>query len=146
MCAQRRCYLPTICLLLVASAPMVEAQEIASSFDQLRVLLKRGDSVTVTDRSGREITGRIADLSFSSLVLLVISRSTCSTRSTARRNALVSIGRRSSSCVLPTRLRRRPRDNRVELMMRAGCGSGETHRPDEPPSPFTENPCGFRKF
>jgi hypothetical protein len=52
-----------ICLLLMAGAPMVEAQEVANSFDQLRVLLKRGDTVSVTDSAGHEITGRIADVS-----------------------------------------------------------------------------------
>jgi hypothetical protein len=60
-----------ICLLLMAGAPIVQAQEIASSFDQLRVLLKRGDAVSVTDSAGHEITGRIADVSSSLLGVLV---------------------------------------------------------------------------
>jgi hypothetical protein len=60
-----------ICLLLMAGAPAVEAQDVASSFDQLRVLLKRGDTVSVTDSAGHEITGRIADVSPSLLGVLV---------------------------------------------------------------------------
>jgi hypothetical protein len=60
-----------ICVLLMAGAPMVQAQEVASSFDQLRVLLKRGDTVSVTDSAGHEITGRIADVSSSLLGVLV---------------------------------------------------------------------------
>lgn len=60
-----------LALLLIAVAARAGAQEIASSFDQLRVLVKPGDTVTVRDGSGRETTGRIADLSSSSLALLV---------------------------------------------------------------------------
>jgi hypothetical protein len=46
------------------------AQEIAGSFDQLRVLVKQGDRIRVTDTSGREVVGTIADLGVSSLALL----------------------------------------------------------------------------
>jgi hypothetical protein len=53
----------------VASSP-AEAQGIASSYDQLRLVVRPGDTVTVVDAKGRESTGRIADLS-SSLVLQV---------------------------------------------------------------------------
>jgi hypothetical protein len=45
------------------------AQGIARSFDQLQLLVRPGDKVTVTDASGREATGRIVDLSPSMLVL-----------------------------------------------------------------------------
>ena len=48
-----------LCLLLCASATRVEAQETASSFDQLAVLVKRGDEITVVDASGEETRGRI---------------------------------------------------------------------------------------
>lgn len=58
-------------LLLTAAASMVEAQELAGSFEQLRVLVKVGDTVSVTDGTGQEIRGTIAELSSSSLALLV---------------------------------------------------------------------------
>lgn len=64
----------TLLLLLLVTAPFAEAQEAATSLEQLQRLLREGDSVTVTDTSGREITGRIADLSASSLTLLAGTR------------------------------------------------------------------------
>src|SRR5688500_18411606 len=45
------------------------AQGIAGSFEQLQLLVRPGDKVTVTDASGHEATGRIVDLSTSMLVL-----------------------------------------------------------------------------
>ena len=60
-----------ILALLHASRVAADAQEIAGSFDQLRVLVKAGDRITVTDDAGREMTGRIAELSPSSLALVV---------------------------------------------------------------------------
>ena len=63
--------LVTICWLLIAVAPVVHAQEVATSFDQLRVLIKRGDTVTVTDTSGRAISGQVTDLSSSSIGILM---------------------------------------------------------------------------
>lgn len=59
-----------ILALLHASRVTVDAQEIAGSFDQLRVLVKPGDKITVTDDAGREVTGSIAELSPSSLALV----------------------------------------------------------------------------
>ena len=32
-----------------------EAQELAGSFEQLRVLVKKGDTVSVVDRAGKEV-------------------------------------------------------------------------------------------
>lgn len=58
-------------LVLAACVAAADAQELAGSFDQLRVLVKTGDKITVTDDAGRETTGRIAELSSSSLALLV---------------------------------------------------------------------------
>jgi hypothetical protein len=46
-------------------------QTVATSFEQLRTLVKNGDSVTVTDPMGNEIQGKIANLSASSLAVLV---------------------------------------------------------------------------
>lgn len=61
--------LPLTVLLACAASP-AGAQEIAGTFEQLRVLVKPGDRITVIDDAGRETTGSIADLSASSLVLL----------------------------------------------------------------------------
>lgn len=64
----RRCV--TACLLLAATASLAEAQR-ASSFAQLPLLIGPGDTITVTDRTGREMKGRIKNLSPSTLALLV---------------------------------------------------------------------------
>ena len=58
-------------LFLESVATAGQAQELAGSFDQLRVLVKSGDTVRVTDSSGREVRGAIAELSPSSLSLRV---------------------------------------------------------------------------
>lgn len=58
------------CAILVAVSTNARAQDLAHTFDQLRVLLKPGDTVTVTDDAGHETTGKIADLSASSLALV----------------------------------------------------------------------------
>jgi hypothetical protein len=58
-------------LVVAVAAPAVEAQEPATSLDQLRVLVKPGDTVTITDDAGRETKGKIASLSSASLELSV---------------------------------------------------------------------------
>src|SRR4051794_38234383 len=58
------------CLTLIGAAATVAAQEAATSFDELRGLVKVGDSVTVIDTIGHAIPGKIAEISSSSLVLL----------------------------------------------------------------------------
>jgi hypothetical protein len=60
-----------LCLLVMALASRAEAQGIATSFDQLRLLVRPGDTVSVTDTTGREVTGRIVVLSSSSLALMI---------------------------------------------------------------------------
>ena len=45
------------------------AQEPVKSFDQLNTRLRVGDTIWVTDAQGREITGKIRDLSATSLLL-----------------------------------------------------------------------------
>lgn len=60
-----------VLLLAAASAPTAAAQELAGSFDQLRVLVKPGDTIRVTDGAGQEARGRIATLTSTSLELLV---------------------------------------------------------------------------
>ena len=47
-------------LLVMATASIVEAQEVASSWDQLRVLVKPHDTVSVTDAAGQQIRRTIA--------------------------------------------------------------------------------------
>ncbi|RPH59484.1 MAG: hypothetical protein EHM89_10605 [Acidobacteria bacterium] len=61
----------TLVLLFTMAAPTVEAQTLAGSFEQLQVLVKPGDTISVTDNTGREVTGKVASLSPSSLALLV---------------------------------------------------------------------------
>jgi hypothetical protein len=58
-------------LLIVAGASSAQGQGIASSYDQLRLLVRPGDTVSVVDADGREATGRILDLSSSSLALQI---------------------------------------------------------------------------
>jgi hypothetical protein len=57
-------------LLLCAGGTRVEAQGVASSFDQLGVLVKPGDTITVVDVTGREAAGRIGKLSRDALILV----------------------------------------------------------------------------
>lgn len=56
-------------LFLFAGGTRVEAQGVASSFDQLGVLVKPGDKISVVDVAGREVEGRIGILSRDALVL-----------------------------------------------------------------------------
>lgn len=56
-------------LLLFAGGTRVEAQGVASSFDQLGVLVKPGDKISVVDVAGREVEGRIGILSRDALIL-----------------------------------------------------------------------------
>ena len=60
--------LHAIALLLLATAS-AEAQEVAGTFHQLRVLVKAGDTLTLTDATGQRLRGKLAELSASSLVL-----------------------------------------------------------------------------
>jgi hypothetical protein len=58
-----------VAMLVVAAG--ARAQDVATSFDQLRVLVKPADTVTVTDAMGHQIRGRLRSLSSSSLELSV---------------------------------------------------------------------------
>jgi hypothetical protein len=71
MVMQPFCVAAILALLLICPARPAGAQNLASSFEQLQVLVKPGDTITVTDRAGRELRGKIASLSSSSLALLV---------------------------------------------------------------------------
>ena len=55
--------------VLVLVGASADAQQIAGSFDQLRVLVKLGDRLTVTDEAGARVQGKLIRLSASSLVL-----------------------------------------------------------------------------
>jgi len=57
--------------LLLCQPTATSSQELAGSFDQLRVLVKAGDTVRVTDSAGDEVRGTITNLSSSSLALRV---------------------------------------------------------------------------
>lgn len=56
-------------LILVAATG--EAQELAGTFDQLRVLVKPGDTLTVVDDAGQRVRGKVVSLSNSVLNLTV---------------------------------------------------------------------------
>jgi len=58
-----------VLLLLCAGETRVEAQEVASSFDQLAALVQPGDAITVVEVTGRETKGRIWKLSRDALIL-----------------------------------------------------------------------------
>lgn len=57
--------------LVLALAATVQAQELASNFDQLRVLVKPGDVIHIRDNNGQNVGGRLVDLSPDALRLLV---------------------------------------------------------------------------
>jgi len=65
-------------LALLMSLPLVfvaphraNAQIVATSFEQLRAIVRAGDTVIITDASGRKSKGRLGQLSASTLELLV---------------------------------------------------------------------------
>ena len=58
------------CFGLLLTLPAASnAQELAGSFEQLRVLVKAGDTVRVIDGAGEEVRGAITGLSSASLAL-----------------------------------------------------------------------------
>jgi hypothetical protein len=57
-------------VLFCAAGNPVEAQEVASSFDQLTVRVAPGDEITVVDVSGRKTKGRLGKLSRDELILV----------------------------------------------------------------------------
>jgi hypothetical protein len=60
-----------LAVLTLAAGEEVRAQGPATSFDQLSVLVDRGDKVRVTPSSGKPFSGRIVGLSASELTLRV---------------------------------------------------------------------------
>lgn len=59
-----------ILLLLCTGMTRAHAQEVASSFDQLAVLVKPGDRLTVVAATGEEARGRLEKLSRDALILV----------------------------------------------------------------------------
>ena len=57
--------------LMVVLASSAHAQEPAGTFDELRMLVKPGDTLTVTDSSGLPVRGKLAEVTTSWLVLSV---------------------------------------------------------------------------
>lgn len=57
-------------LILFAFPPQVHAQGVARSFEQLQLLVRTGDTVTVRDWSGAQTTGKIESLSSSTLTFV----------------------------------------------------------------------------
>lgn len=60
--------------LCVVTPAVSAAQGIATSFQELRLLVHPGDTVTVTDANGQTASGKITDLSSSSLALTIDHR------------------------------------------------------------------------
>jgi len=56
--------------VLLASSSAAAAQGVARSFEQLQLLVRDGDTVTVREESGAETTGRITGLSTEGLTLI----------------------------------------------------------------------------
>jgi hypothetical protein len=63
--------LAAFAVLFLLAPTSGHAQEVASSFDQLRVLIRPGDRVGVTESGGRELDGVVDRLADSSLTLVV---------------------------------------------------------------------------
>src|SRR5258707_14983021 len=61
---------PLAMFAVLAPSP-APAQTVASSFDELRQVLKRGRTVVVVDASGERTKGRVADVSPSCLVVRI---------------------------------------------------------------------------
>lgn len=64
----------TILCLCAAAPGTAAAQGIATSYQELRLLVRAGDKVTVVDHTGQKVSGRITDLSSTSLALVVDGR------------------------------------------------------------------------
>ena len=75
--------------LILLAPGAAGAQELAGSFEQLRVLVKKGDTVRVTDNRGEEVRGSVVDLSASSLALQVAG-----SRRTLRESDIAAIHQR----------------------------------------------------
>ena len=62
-------YVLILAAVLIGTAVPAHAQDLAGSFDQLRVLVKAGDRLTITDSAGQVTQGRLVRLTGSMLEL-----------------------------------------------------------------------------
>lgn len=58
-------------LCVMAASSIAHAQGIATSFNELRLLVRPGDTIGITSTGGREVTGKLVDLSSGVLVMRV---------------------------------------------------------------------------
>jgi len=65
---------PIALFLLLALSPRVGAQGVARSFEQLQLLVRVGDAISVRESNGAETAGKIDRLSSSSLTLVTSGR------------------------------------------------------------------------
>jgi hypothetical protein len=61
----------TLAVFVILAPSPAPAQTVANSFEELRQVLKKGQTVVVTDASGQRTKGKVADVSPSSLVVLI---------------------------------------------------------------------------
>lgn len=61
----------TLAVFVILAPSPAPAQTIANSFEELQAVLKKGQTVIVTDASGQRVKGKVADVSPSSLVVLI---------------------------------------------------------------------------
>jgi hypothetical protein len=61
----------TLALFVIVAPNPAPAQTASNSFEELRLLLKKGQTVVVTDATGQRTKGKVADVSPSSLVVLI---------------------------------------------------------------------------
>ena len=93
-------YVVTIGCLCLAVPRIAASQDAPVSFDQLRTVLKNGDSVVVADATGAELQGRISELSSTSLVLLIpTGRLTAPISRDLREEEVTMVRRRGDSLI-----------------------------------------------
>ena len=61
----------TLAVFVFVAPSSAPAQPVANSFEELRQVLKKSQTVVVTDASGRQTKGKVADVSASSLVVSI---------------------------------------------------------------------------
>ena len=60
-----------VAVVAILAPSLALAQTVASSFEELGQVLKKGQTVVVTDASGQQVRGKVRDLSPSSLTVLI---------------------------------------------------------------------------
>jgi hypothetical protein len=64
-------HIARIAAQIILVAGTAQAQELAGTFDQLRVLVKPGDTLTIVDDSGQRIQGKVSSVSASALSVTI---------------------------------------------------------------------------